>query len=98
MKKSWEQFKICLLIAQSIQPNLVENGLDWLCYLAGNFQMAPTIFFHIFRILYLYDFIKNSHTRNACAFLPLNISAVGIVDCLLLFSCLPDQFISLYRI
>ena len=25
--------------------NLGENGLDWLCYLAGNFQTAPTIFF-----------------------------------------------------
>ena len=25
------------------------------------------------------DFIKNPQTRNACAFLPLNISAVGSV-------------------
>ena len=22
-----------------IQPNLGENGLDWLCYLGGNFQL-----------------------------------------------------------
>ena len=27
-----------------IQPNLSGNGLDWLCYLAGNFQTALTIF------------------------------------------------------
>ena len=39
-------------MAQPIQPNLGENGLDWLCYLAGNFQVAPTIFFHIFRIFF----------------------------------------------
>ena len=24
-------------LAQPIQPNLGGNGLDWLCYLAGNF-------------------------------------------------------------
>ena len=28
-----------------IQPNLNGNRLDWLCYLAGNSQMAPTIEF-----------------------------------------------------
>ena len=36
-------------------------------------------FFHIFRIYFLNDFIKNPQTRNARAFLPLNISAVGSV-------------------
>ena len=30
---------------QPIQPNLSGNGLDWLYYLAGNSQTAPTIFF-----------------------------------------------------
>jgi hypothetical protein len=39
-------------IAQPIQPHLGENGLDWLCYLAGNFQTAPMIFLHIFRIYF----------------------------------------------
>ena len=46
-KKNLEPFTSCLLnlIAQPIQPNLGESGLDWLSYLAGNFQTAPTIFF-----------------------------------------------------
>ena len=37
--------EVACKIAQPIQPNLGENGLDCLCYLAGNFQTAPTIFF-----------------------------------------------------
>jgi hypothetical protein len=58
---------------------LGENELDWLCYLAGNFQTAPTNFF-IFSGYFLYDFIQNPQTtRNAHEFLPLNISAVGSV-------------------
>ena len=36
LKKSWETFGSYL----SIQPNLNGNGLDWLCYLAGDSQMA----------------------------------------------------------
>ena len=27
-----------------LEPNLAENRLDWLYYLAGNPQTAPTIF------------------------------------------------------
>ena len=72
--------EIACQIAEPIQSNLGENGLDWLCYLAGNFQTAPTFFFQIFRIYFLNDFIKNPHTRNVRAFLPLNISAVGSVS------------------
>ena len=38
----------CLVVAcyipQPIQPNLDGNGLDWLCYLAGNYQKVPTVF------------------------------------------------------
>ena len=49
-----------------------------MCYLAGNFQRAPTIFF-IFSGFFLYDFIKNPQSRNAHTFLPLNISPVGSV-------------------
>ena len=56
-----------------------ENGLDWLHYLAGNFQTAPTIFSYIQDTFFLNDFIKNPQTTNAGAFLPLNISAVGSV-------------------
>ena len=48
-------------------------------YLAGNFQTAPMIFIHIFRTSSLNDFIKGPQTKYACAFLPLNISAVGSV-------------------
>ena len=40
--------------------------------------MAPTIF-SCFQDTFLNDFIKNPQTRNARAFLPLNISAVGSV-------------------
>ena len=57
--------------------NLDENGLDWLCYLAGNFQTAPMIFFISSGYIFLNDFIKNPQTRNAHAILPINISAVG---------------------
>ena len=51
-----------------------ENWLDWLCYLAGNFQTAFFIFSGYFSFN---DFIMNQQTKNARAFLPLNISAVG---------------------
>ena len=40
-------------IIKNIYPeNLSGNGLDWLCYLAGNSKTAPTIFFQIFRIFF----------------------------------------------
>ena len=65
-----------------IQHNLGENGLDWLCYLAGNFQTAPMIFSY-FQDIFLNDFIKNPQTRNARAFLPINISTVGRVQIIL---------------
>ena len=41
--------------------------------------MAPTIFFIFSGYFFLYIFIKNPQTRNASAFLPLSISAVGSV-------------------
>ena len=66
-------------LAQPIQPNLGKNGQDWLCYLAGNFQMAFMIFF-IFSGFFLNDFIKNPQTRSAPACLSLNISAIGSVQ------------------
>ena len=56
----------CLEVA--IQPNLGENGLEWLCYLAGTFQTAPTIFFIFSGYIFLNDIIKNPQTRNARAF------------------------------
>ena len=36
------------------------------------------LYVHVYRI-FLNDFIKNPQTRNACTFLPLNISSVGSV-------------------
>jgi hypothetical protein len=39
-------------------------------------------FFHIFRIFFKNNFIKNPQTTNARTFLPLNISAVGSVTIL----------------
>ena len=33
--------------------NLSGNGLDWLCYLAGNSQTAPTIFFKFSGYIFL---------------------------------------------
>ena len=42
-------------------------------------------FFSYFQDIFLNDFIKNPQTRNACAFLPLNISAVGSVLSLIYF-------------
>ena len=52
-------------------------GLIGCAIFAGNFQTAPTIFFLYFQDIFLIDFIKNPQTRNAQAFLPLDISTVG---------------------
>ena len=54
-----------------------ENGLDWLCYLAGSFQTATTIFFQISRIYIFNHFIKNPQTTIALTFLTHIISAIG---------------------
>ena len=58
----------------------IKSWVILLCYLAGNFQTAPTIFSY-FQDIFLNGFIKNPQTRKASAFLPLNISAVGSVEC-----------------
>ena len=69
-----------------IQPNLDGNRLDWLCYLAGNFQTAPMIFFQIFRINFFNHLIKNPQTTIALTFLTHNISGVGGVTSELLLT------------
>ena len=59
-----------------------KNYLEYICsvcYLAGNFQTAPTIFSYFQDGFFLNDFIKNPKTRNAHAFLPLSISALDSV-------------------
>ena len=42
---SKKPFRICILIAQPIQPIFTHIGLHWLCYLAGKSWMAPRLFF-----------------------------------------------------
>ena len=73
----FKRYAESLKIAQPIQPNLGEKGLDWLCYLAGNSQTAPTNFFQTFSIYFKDDFIKNPQTTIALPFLTHNISAIG---------------------
>ena len=81
--KNARAFLVCGFLMKSYKKNILNIrkksweffGLDWLCYLAGNFQMAPTIFF----IFSGYFLSMNPQTRNARAFLTLNISAVGSV-------------------
>ena len=51
-------------------------GLDWLCYLAGNSQTAPTIFSY-FQHNFLWYLIKNPRTTIALTFLAQNISGIG---------------------
>ena len=60
------------LPAQPIQPNLSENGLDCLGYLAGSHD-----FFQIFRIFFKTHFSKNPQTTIALTFLTHIISAIG---------------------
>ena len=68
-------------IVQPIQPIFTQIGLDWLCYLAGNSQTAPTIFFQIFSICFFFNyFIKNPQTAIALTFLTHIISAIGGVS------------------
>ena len=50
MKKKWELFGSCLLNSTA---NLSRNGLDQLCYIAGNSQTNSHDFFHIFSILFI---------------------------------------------
>ena len=63
-------------LAQPIQPISTQIRLNWLCYLAGNSQTAPTIFFQIFRIWFFKDFIRNPQTTIALTFLTHIISGV----------------------
>jgi hypothetical protein len=72
--------KIYIESLKKIQPISTQVWLDWLCYLAGNSQMAPTIFFQIFRIYFFNYFIKNPQTTIALTFLTYVISATGGVS------------------
>ena len=60
-----------------LNKNLSGNGLDWLCYLAGNSQMAPMIFFIFSGYFFFLYFIKNPQTTMTPTFLMHIISAIG---------------------
>ena len=79
MKKLWEPIGSYLLnsTANPAQFELKWAGLAVL--FSRLFPNGSHDFFHIFRIFILNEFIKNPQTRNARAFLPLNISPVGSV-------------------
>ena len=48
LKKYAESLKnIVGAVWELLSADLGGNGLDWLCYLAGNSQTAPTIFFKL---------------------------------------------------
>ena len=57
------------------------NGLDWQCCLAGSSKRAPMIFIFSIVVGDKYSSNVKSIETNARAFLPLNIAAVGSVDC-----------------
>ena len=67
---------------QQSQASPFSPKLDWMgCAIQqATSKQLPWFFFNIFRIFFLKNFIKNPQTRNALAFLPLNISAVGSVQ------------------
>ena len=66
-------------MAQPIQPIFTLIGLDWLCYLAGNFLSAPRIFFCFNILFFIYFFKYETIETQAHAFLTLNILAIGRV-------------------
>ena len=63
-------------MTQPIQPIFTQIGLNRLCYLAGNFQTAPTIFFKFSGCVFFKDFIKNPQTTIALTFWTHIISGI----------------------
>ena len=51
-----------------------------LCYLAGNFLLAPRILFFLIILMLIYFFKYKTIETHARTFLPFNISAVGSVQ------------------
>ena len=64
-------------MAQQIQPISTQIGLDWLSYLAGNFQTVPMILLKLSRYILFKYFIKNPQTTIALTFLTHIISGIG---------------------
>ena len=68
-------------VLYNLQSNFGGNGLDWLCYLAGNYQTATMIFFKLSGYVFFKDFIKNPQTTIALTFLTHIISGIdGVKD------------------
>ena len=67
MKKLWVPLGVTCQTAQPIQPISSQIGLTWLCYLAGNSQTAPTIFF-IFLAYALFIISWRTHEPRAHIF------------------------------
>ena len=73
-KISWEPFQL----AQPIHPNLVRNGLDWLCYLVALVSGSHNLF-HIFSIFFWIKKIpQNTFARK---FSQLISDGIGGVYC-----------------
>ena len=65
-----------------IQPIYLKIGLNWLdqqCCLAGSSKMAPRILIFSIAMDGHNSFYMKTIETHACAFLPLNISAIGTV-------------------
>jgi len=55
----------------SSKTNLSGNGLDWLCYLAGNSQTAPTIFFKFSGYVFLIISLRTHKPQLPSHFWPI---------------------------
>ena len=76
MKKLWEPFGSYLLNSTANPAHFHPNWARLAVLFSRQLPNGSHDFSHIFRIFFLKDFIKNLQTRNARAFLPLNISTV----------------------
>ena len=59
------------VLNEIIQPNLSGNGLNWLCYLAGNSQTAPTIFFKFSGYVFLIILLRTHKPQLPSHFWPI---------------------------
>ena len=83
--KSWEPFGSYLLNSTANPAHFHPNWAGLAVLFSRQLLNGSHDLFHIFRMFFLNDFIKNPQTRNARAFLPLNNSAVGSVSYSLIY-------------
>ena len=77
MKKSWETFGSYLLNSKANPAHFHSNWAGLAVLFIRKLPNGSDDFFHIFRILFLYGFIKNTQTTMAPTFLTHIISAIG---------------------